>query len=125
MYNKTTGKMRKIVDSTAFKAYEKVLTFAWTTASAAIGKKVAQKLGCGSTGQKVGAITGAVVYCVLDAKAEKLGKELGITNEAWADLMDATIQGYSDEPDADEIWDEFIDSVSDLDHPKDAEAHEA
>lgn len=124
MYNKTTGKMRKIVDSTAFKAYEKVLTFAWTTASAAIGKKVAQKLGCGSTGQKVGAITGAVVYCVLDAKAEKLGKDLGITNEAWADLMDAAAEGYR-EKDADEEWDEFIDSVSDLDHPKDVEAQKA
>ncbi len=124
MYNKTTGKMRKIVDSTAFKAYENVLTFAWTAASATIGKKVAKKLGAGKKGQIIGASIGAVVYCALDAKAEKLGKELGMTNEAWADLMDAMAEGYR-EKDADEEWDEFIDSVSDLDHPKDVEAQKA
>ncbi len=91
------GKYRRIVDSVPFKTYQKVLELGWATASATVGKKLAKKLGCGQRGQTIGAITGAVAFCALNAKAEKLGKDLGITNEAWADTMDAMVEGYRDD----------------------------
>ena len=117
-------KFSTIINSTGFRTYQNVLKFAWTAASAKLGQKVAKKLGCGSTGQKVGAIAGAVGYSALLAKCEQLCEKTGCTNKDIAEWMDSCLEGYS-EPDADEIWDEFIDSVSDLDHPKDVEAQEA
>lgn len=110
-------KASTIINSVPFRTYQQVLTFGWTLASAKLGQKVAQKLGCGSTGQKVGAIAGAVGYSALYAKCEQLCEKTGCTNKDIAEWMDA----ISHEPDADEEWDSFLESVADLDQPGEAQ----